>query len=290
LEQQQFSRNAWVVGIISLFTLIFLLYRSYTQRNANRYLGDLVTTRTQEIEQKNKELQQAYSEMKAISLTDELTGLNNRRFLENHIAKDLQQWLRQLQNQLDGKTEHSKNTDIVFFMIDMDDFKAVNDTHGHSAGDVVLKQLAKRMQSVFRKSDHIVRWGDEEFVAVAKFIERTEAPVLAQRMLDMVNTTPFELTNNKTANQSCSIGYVSFPATLKTINSLHWHTFISLADACLDAAKYSGKNTWVGIQDIIDTDLPMHNISAKKLQDWYQQQVTLITSLSSPDDIKWDPS
>jgi two-component system cell cycle response regulator len=135
-----------------------------------------------------------------------------------------------------------------------------------------------------------VRWGGEEFVAVARFIERKEAPVLAQRMLHMVNTIPFELADNKTANQSCSIGYVSFPATLKTINSLHWHTFISLVDACLLAAKYSGKNTWVGIQDITDTDLPMDNISAKKLQLWYQQQVTLITSLSSPDDIKWDPN
>ena len=289
LAQQQFARNAWTFGIASLFTLIFLLYRSYVQRNTNKYLGDLVATRTQEIEQKNKELQQAYSEMEAISLTDKLTGLHNRRFLENQIETDLKQCIRQSKGLLDGKIEHAKNADIVFFMIDMDNFKTVNDKHGHHAGDLVLKQLAKRMQYVFRQSDYIIRWGGEEFVVVAKFIEGKNSPVLAQRMLEMVNTSPFYLAENKMEYQSCSIGYVTFPATLDKINSLPWDNFISMADACLYAAKYSGKNNWIGIQEITDPDLLMKNISAKKLQFWHQQQkVTLTTSLSSLDDIKWD--
>lgn len=108
-------------------------------------------------------------------------------------------------------------------------------------------------------------------------------------MLEMVNTSPFYLAENKMEYQSCSIGYVTFPATLDKINSLPWDNFISMADACLYAAKYSGKNNWIGIQEITDPDLLMKNISAKKLQFWHQQQkVTLTTSLSSLDDIKWD--
>ncbi|MFT6270174.1 MAG: diguanylate cyclase (GGDEF)-like protein [Alphaproteobacteria bacterium] len=287
--QQASVRNVWAIGIASLFILLAVLYRSYTQRNLNKHLGDLVERRTKELKQKNEELQSAYSEMEAISLTDKLTGLNNRRFLENHIEADIERSIRQFTDFRDGKTERPSSADIVFFLIDMDNFKKVNDEYGHEAGDLVLKQFASRMQSVFRQSDYMIRWGGEEFVGVARFIEKKDAPIIAQRMLEMVSKFEFALPNGKTSYQTCSIGYVSIPLMLTKTNELDWHTFISMADACLYAAKYSGKNTWIGIKDISAADLTSANVTRENIALWHgQQKVELTTSLPSTHDIKWD--
>jgi GGDEF domain-containing protein len=85
----------------------------------------------------------------------------------------------------------------------------------------MLEQLTKRIQSVFRPSDYIIRWAGVKFVAIAKFIEKKEVPILAQIMLDMVNTISFNLAENKMTYQSCSTSYVIFTATLNKKNSLH---------------------------------------------------------------------
>lgn len=288
-DQQKSVRNTWAIGVISLLVLLAVLYRSYAQRNMNKHLEDLVERRTQELGQKNEELQNAYSEMEAISLTDKLTGLNNRRFLENHIEADFERSIRQFADFKAGKTKRSSNADIVFFLIDIDNFKNVNDEHGHDAGDSVLQQFASRMQNVFRQSDYMIRWGGEEFVGVARFIDKKDAPIIAQRMLEVVSKPAFNLLNGKVSHQTCSIGYVSIPLSLTNISELDWHTFISMADACLYAAKYSGKNTWVGVEDITTADILTSNITREKLALWHgQEKIQLATSLASIKDIRWD--
>ena len=81
--------------------------------------------------------------------------------------------------------------ELVVFLIDIDHFKSVNDAHGHDAGDAVLVQMAARLRSVFRGSDHLVRWGGEEFLVVASDTPRERAPELAERMRRAVADTAF---------------------------------------------------------------------------------------------------
>jgi two-component system cell cycle response regulator len=144
------------------------------------------------------------------------------------------------------------------------------------------------MQKVFRQSDYLIRWGGEEFVAIARSANKSDAPRLAQRMLEVINKDEFSFSNTQNRTLSCSIGYVCYPMTVLVDKNIHWHSIISLADACLYAAKYSGKNTWVGLEDIVDLELSIKNPSCKKLGDWHKQgKVVLNTSLSSDDLLKW---
>src|SRR6185503_7275343 len=98
-----------------------------------------------------------------LTITDPLTGLRNRRFLLQRIDEDVALALRQ-------------GTDLVFFLVDVDHFKKVNDELGHAAGDLVLRQMRGRLEQVFRASDYVLRWGGEEFLAVARGSARADAP------------------------------------------------------------------------------------------------------------------
>jgi two-component system cell cycle response regulator len=287
-QQQHYSRNVLIICMVGLFGLLALLYRSLAQRNVSKYLAGVIQERTEELEQKNTELQLAYKDMESISLTDKLTGLKNRRFLENQIQADLEQSLRQYIDFKNGKTIKPSNNDIVIFMIDIDNFKAVNDKYGHNAGDLVLKQLASRMQKVFRQSDYLVRWGGEEFIGIARFIDKKDSPMLAQRMLEAINKDKFSMSESKSQYQTCSIGYVSYPVALLNQNNQYWHSFISLADACLYAAKYSGKNSWVGMHDILDPNLELHNLTPERVGQWHEQnKIQILSSFTDVNSIKW---
>ncbi|HRY83269.1 MAG TPA: GGDEF domain-containing protein [Candidatus Cloacimonadota bacterium] len=96
-------------------------------------------------------IEKLYEQVGELSLTDALTGLRNRRYLQNNIY-----------HMIHLASRHQ--VPISFAMIDIDHFKEVNDTHGHAAGDYVLKELSQIITKGFRKSDIIIRWGGEEFL------------------------------------------------------------------------------------------------------------------------------
>ncbi|MEH6712040.1 MAG: diguanylate cyclase [Paraglaciecola polaris] len=253
LKQAQLNRNVWLASMVIGVIMLALIYGRFSQRRLNKRLREEVTLRTQELNYKNVELQAAYQEMEAISLTDKLTGIHNRRFLENHIESDIEKSQRVYNDWRDGKAPKPQQSDVVIFMIDVDHFKRVNDEYGHSAGDEVLKQLTRRLALVFRQSDYLVRWGGEEFVGVARFIDRADAPLLAQRLLKEVSSTPFTISEGVTTFHTCSIGYVCYPPRLEHDQSKDWQTLIALADCCLYHAKNNGRNAWVGIESINET-------------------------------------
>ena len=268
---QEFSRNFWISLTIAFFILLFLLYWRFTQRQVNQKLTELVSIRTQELQVKNNQLEKAYQEMEAISLTDKLTAIHNRRFLDNHINADLEQSHRVYQEWRLKNTAKPAQADIVTFIIDMDNFKQVNDQYGHNSGDMVLIQLAQRMADVFRQSDYLVRWGGEEFVAVARFIERSDASILAERMRSAVSQKPFVLSQGEPIDLTCSIGFACYPPTPNSDYHCNWKSLIALADACLYRAKHSGKNTWVGVDQVNDSALFDAEITAGQLEAMEQE-------------------
>ena len=269
LEQQHLIRNFWISGLVAAFILMISLYRRYVQRQQNRRLEQKVDARTQQLKQKNAELAQAYQQLEIISLTDKLTGLHNRHFLESHINTELEQCRRMQHGS--GSTAAAANSELALFIIDLDHFKLLNDNHGHSAGDEVLKHLRHIMQQVFRQSDYLVRWGGEEFVAVARNINRDEVSHLAQRFVNAVQHTPIRITGDEPLHITCSVGYACYPLPLGE-PAMHWQRLLKLADLCLYAAKYSGRNGWVGL-DNCTADLPLSQagINAAQMQAWHQQ-------------------
>lgn len=197
---------------------------------------------------KNGELKKAYWTLEQISLTDPLTGLWNRRFLTKHMDADAAKLIRRYDNWLKSPdSPPPQDEDIVFLLLDMDHFKAVNDQHGHSSGDMVLVQIQQRLKKVFRESDYLVRWGGEEFLIVARGTDRAEAELIAERTCNAMRSVPFEVENGVLLQKTCSVGFACFPFLPNYPHLLSWSQVIQLADEALYIAKHSGRDGWVGL-------------------------------------------
>jgi two-component system sensor histidine kinase ChiS len=212
-----------------------------------RDLEKKVEQRTGELQQKHQQLEEAYRQLEAISLSDPLTGLSNRRYLQKLIPMDIAKVQREYENKLRNKPEQKSAHDLAFFLLDVDFFKPVNDLYGHMAGDQLLIQFSELLTRVCRESDCLVRWGGEEFLIVSRFSNREEAPLMAERIRRAVEAYGFQLGDGTVLNKTCSIGYACFPFLCEHPNALSWEQVIDTADRALYAAKKSGRNRSVGI-------------------------------------------
>jgi diguanylate cyclase (GGDEF)-like protein len=198
-----------------------------------------------------RELADANRELLEASVTDALTGVRNRRFFSNSIEADVQQALR---SSVSDPPTDARNRDLVFYLIDIDHFKKVNDQFGHQIGDIVLAEVARRINSAARLSDAVIRWGGEEFLLVSRYTDRQQAHVLAQRVLDAVGCKPYQGEVTKADLRiSCSIGWAVFPWIAEKPASVSHDQVLALADRALYLAKDSGRNRAVGLLPVGET-------------------------------------
>lgn len=191
----------------------------------------------------NRELERTNVVLQEASLTDPLTGLRNRRYFSATIEGDVGQALR---SHADKHDPHTR--DLVFYLIDADNFKEVNDQYGHDVGDKVLVEMAQRLSSSIRHSDVLVRWGGEEFLIVSRYTDRSEAELLAQRVLHAVADSPFPVgASGETIHRTCSLGWAAFPWFPDIPRAVDYEEVLTLADRGLHRAKESGKNRAVGM-------------------------------------------
>jgi diguanylate cyclase (GGDEF)-like protein len=195
-------------------------------------------------------LRETQNQLEEVSITDPLTGLRNRRFLLQNIERDVACALRAYEDQLIHPRDNFNqlsDDDLVFFMVDLDHFKSVNDTYGHACGDMVLMQMRDRLQCVFRESDYLVRWGGEEFLVVARSCNRKDAATVAERIRYIVSNTPFTLSNDLEIFRTCSVGYASYPFLPQQPHLVTWAQVVNFADQGLYMVKKSGRNACIGI-------------------------------------------
>ncbi len=193
-----------------------------------------------ELQRKNLELQQ-------ISFTDSLTGVWNRRYLEEILTAEAEQVLRNYQRARGGDIRKMDHRDLVFIMVDMDFFKEVNDLHGHPAGDRLLQLVAQRLSTVVRKSDVLVRWGGEEFLIMSRSTDPSGTPAFCRRVLEVISTAAFDLGHGIIVRKTCSIGWAAYPWCRDAYEALCAEESIALADAALYRAKSLGRNQGIGI-------------------------------------------
>lgn len=201
-------------------------------------LEEAVAARSVELREANKRLEE-------MSLTDPLTGAHNRRFFELTVPRDAQQTLRAYQTA--AFTEPPRDRDLVFFIMDLDHFKELNDSYGHAAGDEVLVAVARRLASVIRETDVLVRWGGEEFLVVSQSTNADSAQHVARRMLDVIGERPFETSDGHSICKTCSIGWAIFPWINKLPAAVSIDEIIKLIDRALYRAKQDGRNRAIGI-------------------------------------------
>jgi diguanylate cyclase (GGDEF)-like protein len=207
-------------------------------RREKERLERAVAERSAELAQANRELQQA-------SLSDPLTGVRNRRFFQSTIVADASQAVRAYR---DGSERYSRDhRDLIFFLIDIDHFKEVNDQHGHDAGDRMLVEIARRLNRVVRESDFLIRWGGEEFLVVCRSAERDDAPLMAGRILRAIGGMEFDLGNDREMHRTCSVGWAPLPWLPLESAELSVDEVLRLADRGLYLAKQRGRNRSVGL-------------------------------------------
>ncbi|MEA1938612.1 MAG: PleD family two-component system response regulator [Pseudomonadota bacterium] len=187
-----------------------LLARSRTQIQRKRYQERLRTN---------------YEASLSMALTDSLTGLFNRRYLNAHIERTLR---RSIEN----------NRAVSVLMLDIDFFKTVNDTYGHDIGDEVLKELARRIGNNMRTSDLVARYGGEEFVVILPDTNRDSALAIAERLRCSIADVPFQISADVSSlDLTISIGVAEAAS-----NGVTGLKVLKRADQALYDAKHAGRN------------------------------------------------
>ena len=131
-------------------------------------------------------------------------------------------------------------------MVDRDNFKPINDTYGHAAGDQLLIELRDVLLSVCRRTDDVVRWGGDKFVVIAKQTKPQEAEALAERIRTSVANKSFILADGQIVRITCSIGFAAYPLFKARMDESSLDQILNLADGLMYEAKKK-RNAWVGM-------------------------------------------
>ncbi|MEM1369284.1 MAG: bifunctional diguanylate cyclase/phosphodiesterase [Cyanobacteria bacterium P01_H01_bin.15] len=171
------------------------------------------------------ERDQTQKRIQSLAYTDELTGLASRAYFYQILEEAIASY---------HQTQHC----FSLLYLDLDDFKGVNDSLGHDAGDLLLREVARRLQSASRESDFVARLSGDEFCILVQDIEEESAVLrIAQRYLKMLSK-PVELITRKVI-PACSIGIAHYPEDGQDLSTL-----FKAADTSLYAAKEQGKNQY----------------------------------------------
>lgn len=170
--------------------------------------------------------------LRKLATRDPLTGLLNRREFDRIVADERERALR---------FEHG----LGLVMIDIDHFKAVNDTHGHPVGDIVLREVARRLSTQVRSVDRLARFGGEEFALVLVETDPGAAFEAAQRICAAVAAEPVPAGETLRLHVTISAGVALLPQHAGTEAEL-----VAAADRALYAAKQRGRNRAVACDDV----------------------------------------
>jgi diguanylate cyclase (GGDEF)-like protein/PAS domain S-box-containing protein len=171
------------------------------------------------------ERKEAEERLEHLATHDPLTGLPNRAYLNDVLEHTIRQSRR-----------HDSSSAVLF--MDIDNFKDVNDSHGHDTGDELLRWIARQLRAVLREEDIVIRFGGDEFVIVLPSVEDADyASVVARRILGVVRE-PYVIGTQK-MRPSVSIGIAIYPEAGREAGDL-----LRDADAAMYAAKRQGKNTF----------------------------------------------
>ncbi len=165
-------------------------------------------------------------EIKYLSVTDELTGLFNRRMLKYRLEESF-------------AVVHRYGSPLTCLMLDIDYFKKVNDSYGHMAGDLVLQELACLLKEHTRTEDNLIRYGGEEFLIIL-YETINKAYIIAERLRKSIEDHKFHpgKEESKTLSITVSIGLSTYLAHV----SDEQDTLIALADSALYLSKQNGRN------------------------------------------------
>ncbi len=209
--QQQVTILIAVVVIFAAI-LVYLLYRK--------------------VRKTNKKLEDANSQLEVQSVSDPLTGLFNRRCFLN---------LMELREKIKERRVSNPTFPDSLVLLDVDNFKHVNDTYGHTAGDAVLVEISSRLKSLMRDTDMVLRWGGEEFLIFVKQPDPDSIKKVVKKILDAIGSKPISI-GDRSLQVTVSAGEITLPFGNLTEQEFNWERALQLADMALYLGKVHGRN------------------------------------------------
>ncbi|HVY69199.1 MAG TPA: diguanylate cyclase [Verrucomicrobiae bacterium] len=173
----------------------------------------------EKIRDQQEKLQEANEKLKALATSDGLTGLKNHRTFKERLTEEFR------------RATHSRKS-LSLLLLDVDHFKAFNDTHGHPAGDEVLRQVAKLLAANARETDLVARYGGEEFAVLMPETDRSQAVAVAERIRRGIETAPWRLRNIT----------VSVGVSTRGQSTPDGDALVAEADQALYHSKQNGRN------------------------------------------------
>jgi diguanylate cyclase (GGDEF)-like protein len=218
--------SEWHIRLLQIYKN--LMAELITHYRLPRQIEEQITARTNTLEAALENMMQLKEYHESMSMLDELTGLYNRRYFYRQIEADLARSKRYRQP-------------LCLLILDLDYFKAINDTYGHGFGDIVLKDVAKSLREEIRESDILVRFGGEEFVIAFTDIDNKKGKLFAERIRKRISSLGWKVQNQE-VKITVSIGVYCLNEEALEQDNLDIDALLNYADQALYAAKTGGRN------------------------------------------------
>ncbi|GHG67712.1 hypothetical protein GCM10010919_16630 [Alishewanella longhuensis] len=213
--QEELIKNKKLQQTITLMFVVIMLFAAILLINLYR-----------KVRRTNKRLKEVNKQLEFQSLRDPLTGLLNRRAMQEKMAK----------RHISGDA-----APCALLILDIDYFKQINDNYGHAAGDAVLIEISRRLSQLVKDSEMLIRWGGEEFLMVLNSTTATQIDLLSQQLLKVIS----ELTINYEGKEiavTISGGFINLPFAQVPEHQLNWEKVLQIADMALYLSKVNGRN------------------------------------------------
>ncbi len=195
------------------------------QQEALQSQLSLMTDKVDLLEVQGRSFEKRIKEQQARSLQDALTKLNNRAAFDEYFSREIVRF-------------HNKKSKLAIVVMDLDDFKRINDTYGHTAGDKTLQVISSTLKKHISNDAFIARYGGEEFVLIFSEINQKDLITKLNRLRLQIAKLPFKFKNNKvTITMSMGASHVQ--------QNDNVHMAFERSDGALYQAKEKGKNTVV---------------------------------------------
>jgi diguanylate cyclase (GGDEF)-like protein len=230
--QKEGTNSIQIGSMISILLIIFRQIYTLVENDAlleqsiqlNKELEFKVQQRTMQIFRKNQQLKDSIEKVEYMAFHDPLTELPNRRYFEQHLSHALSR-------------AKERNEQVAVFFLDLDRYKLINDTLGHSIGDLLLRQVAERLQACFGDNGVVSRHGGDEFLAFLPNLDQRKAAIAAENILEALRKV-FIIGEHELFITS-SIGISLFPD-----HGYESDALTKRADAAMFAAKKAYRNQY----------------------------------------------